>query len=129
MHVYITVTSVQAHIDPNAADTTPGWQELAPQLASQPMQQGGAMTPDSCDKAMAFIIMCDSFHIPLIFLSDTPGFLVGKQVEHNRLLHKTVALGQCLAQVRVPELAQVPEQVRGRPAVPVAPAAAPLMSR
>jgi hypothetical protein len=34
-----------------------------------------------------------------------------------------------VAQVRVPELAQVPEQVRGRPAVPVAPAAAPLMSR
>lgn len=38
MHVYVTVTSVQAHIDANAADTAPGWQELAPQLASQPIQ-------------------------------------------------------------------------------------------
>jgi hypothetical protein len=37
-HVYITVRSVQAHIDPNATDNSSGWQELAPQLASQPMQ-------------------------------------------------------------------------------------------
>lgn len=37
-HVYVTVRSVQAHIDPNANDNSPGWQELAPQLASQPMQ-------------------------------------------------------------------------------------------
>ena len=37
-HVYITVDSVQAHIDPNATDSSSGWQELAPQLANQPMQ-------------------------------------------------------------------------------------------
>jgi hypothetical protein len=37
-HVYITVRSVQAHIDPNASDSSSGWQELAPQLATQPMQ-------------------------------------------------------------------------------------------
>jgi len=38
VHVYVTVRSVQAHIDPNATDSSSGWQELAPQLASQPMQ-------------------------------------------------------------------------------------------
>jgi hypothetical protein len=37
-HVYITVRSVQAHLDPNATDNSSGWQELAPQLANQPMQ-------------------------------------------------------------------------------------------
>jgi Domain of unknown function (DUF4382) len=37
-HVYITVRSVQAHLDPNATDSSSGWQELAPQLANQPMQ-------------------------------------------------------------------------------------------
>src|SRR6516165_5375318 len=37
-HVYITVRSVQAHVDPNATDSSSGWQELAPQLANQPMQ-------------------------------------------------------------------------------------------
>ncbi|MBV9995359.1 MAG: hypothetical protein JO127_09105 [Caulobacteraceae bacterium] len=73
-------------------------------LANQPMQQGGAMTPDCCDKAVSFLALCDSFHIPLIFLTDTPGFLVGTQVEHNRLLHKTVMLNQALMQVGVPML-------------------------
>ena len=38
LHVYVTVRSVQAHIDPNATDSSSGWQELAPQLATQPMQ-------------------------------------------------------------------------------------------
>ena len=37
-HVFVTVRSVQAHIDPNAGDDSPGWQELAPQLTSDPMQ-------------------------------------------------------------------------------------------
>jgi hypothetical protein len=37
-HFYIAVRSVQAHIDPNASDSSSGWQELAPQLANQPMQ-------------------------------------------------------------------------------------------
>lgn len=37
-HVFVTIRSVEAHIDPNAGDTAPGWQELAPQLINQPMQ-------------------------------------------------------------------------------------------
>src|SRR6516164_10428202 len=37
-HVYITVRSVQAHVDPKATESSSGWQELAPQLANQPMQ-------------------------------------------------------------------------------------------
>jgi uncharacterized protein DUF4382 len=38
VHVYVTVRSVQAHISATADDNSPGWQELAPQLASAPMQ-------------------------------------------------------------------------------------------
>jgi acetyl-CoA carboxylase carboxyltransferase component len=82
-------------------------------VASNPMFQGGAMTPDACDKAMSFVTLCDSFHIPLIFLADTPGFLVGAQVEHNRALHKAVALNQCLLQVGVPVLAFVLRKAYG----------------
>jgi len=73
-------------------------------LASQPMFQGGAMTPDVCDKAVRFICMCDSFNIPLIFLADSPGFLVGRQVEHSRLLFKAVMLNQALVHTRVPRI-------------------------
>jgi acetyl-CoA carboxylase carboxyltransferase component len=82
-------------------------------LANQPMQQGGAMTPDTCDKAVSFITLCDSFHIPLIFLADTPGFLVGKQVEHSKLLHKAVMLNQALLQVGVPMLTFVIRKAYG----------------
>lgn len=73
-------------------------------VASQPMQQGGAMTPEACDKATRFICLCDSFNIPMVFLADTPGFLVGRQVEQNRLLHKAVMLNQALVHARVPRL-------------------------
>ena len=82
-------------------------------LANQPMQQGGAMTPDACDKAVSFLALCDSFHIPLVFLTDTPGFLVGRQVEHARLLHKTVMLNQALMQVGVPMLTFVLRKAYG----------------
>src|SRR5216683_3256577 len=47
-HVFITVRSVQAHIDPRADDNSPEWQELAPQLASQPMQIDLFATPTNC---------------------------------------------------------------------------------
>lgn len=73
-------------------------------LASQPMQQGGAMTPDACDKATRFVCLCDSFNIPMVFLADTPGFLVGRQVEHSRLLYKGVLLNQALAHARAPRI-------------------------
>lgn len=73
-------------------------------LASQPMQQAGAMTPEACDKATRFVCLCDSFNIPMVFLADTPGFLVGRQVEHNRLLHKAVMLNQALVHARVPRI-------------------------
>src|SRR5258707_3825219 len=47
-HVFITVRSVQAHIDPRADDNSSNWQELAPQLASQPMQIDLFATPTNC---------------------------------------------------------------------------------
>jgi acetyl-CoA carboxylase carboxyltransferase component len=54
-------------------------------VASNPMFKGGALDPDSCDKIASFVVLCDSFNIPLIFLADTPGFLVGAESEKKRL--------------------------------------------
>jgi acetyl-CoA carboxylase carboxyltransferase component len=82
-------------------------------LASQPMQSGGAMTPEACDKAARFVAMCDSFHLPLVFLADTPGFLVGRQAEHAGLLNKAVMLNQALTQVRVPVLTFIVRKAYG----------------
>ena len=44
---------------------------------------GGAIDGKSCDKMTEFIVLCDSFNIPLVLLADTPGFLVGLQAEHE----------------------------------------------
>lgn len=50
-------------------------------VASNPQFKGGALDADACRKATGFIAMCDSFNIPLVFLVDTPGFLVGIEGE------------------------------------------------
>ncbi|MET0540220.1 MAG: carboxyl transferase domain-containing protein [Variovorax sp.] len=52
-------------------------------VASNPLFKGGAMDPEACRKVTSFVVMCDSFNIPLVFLVDTPGFLVGIEGEHK----------------------------------------------
>jgi acetyl-CoA carboxylase carboxyltransferase component len=57
------------------------------------------MGPGACQKATAFICLCDSFHIPLVFLHDTPGFFVGRRAEEGamplRIMNWIEALHQC----------------------------------
>src|SRR5260370_20698722 len=50
-------------------------------VANQPMQKGGVLFNDSADKAARFIWLCDAFEIPLLFLADGPGFMIGTDVE------------------------------------------------
>jgi methylmalonyl-CoA decarboxylase subunit alpha len=52
-------------------------------VASNPMFKGGAMDPEACRKISSFLVLCDSFNIPIIFLVDTPGFLVGVEGERK----------------------------------------------
>src|SRR3990172_4868658 len=49
-------------------------------VANQPMVLGGAPDVDSADKAARFIMLCDAFNVPLVFLQDVPGFMVGAKV-------------------------------------------------
>ena len=53
-------------------------------LASNPMFKAGAMDPDSCDKVTTFLVLCDSFNIPIVILVDTPGFLIGVEGERRK---------------------------------------------
>ena len=55
-------------------------------VASQPMVRAGALSVDEADKAAKFINLCDAFEIPLVFLVDVPGFVVGREVEHRGIL-------------------------------------------
>ena len=65
------------------------------------------MGPDGCDKCTSFIALCDSFHIPLLFLHDTPGFFVGKAAEHKRLPAKIINFIEALSLATVPKIALV----------------------
>jgi acetyl-CoA carboxylase carboxyltransferase component len=54
-------------------------------LASNPMVTAGAMGPGACEKAVSFMTLCDSFHIPLLFLHDTPGFMLCLEAEQRKM--------------------------------------------
>ncbi|MEL6407755.1 MAG: carboxyl transferase domain-containing protein [Chloroflexota bacterium] len=73
-------------------------------LANNPLVNVGAMGPGACDKATSFIALCDSFHIPLIFLHDTPGFYVGKFAEEKQMPRKIMAYIQAIQQSSVPKI-------------------------
>jgi acetyl-CoA carboxylase carboxyltransferase component len=55
-------------------------------LASQPRFKGGVLFVDSADKAARFITCCDAFNIPLLFLADVPGFMIGTAVERQGII-------------------------------------------
>lgn len=82
-------------------------------IANQTTRSGGALTPDACDKMTRFLCLCDSFSVPVIFLADSPGFLVGTQVEQDRLLFKAMLVAQVIALMRVPRIALVLRKAYG----------------
>jgi acetyl-CoA carboxylase carboxyltransferase component len=76
-------------------------------IASQPMHQAGVLTPDACDKAVRLICLCDAFSLPLVFLHDTPGFMIGRHVEHDRLLAKSMMLKQAVTMSSSPKVSVI----------------------
>jgi acetyl-CoA carboxylase carboxyltransferase component len=76
-------------------------------IASQPASLVGSLTPDACAKATRLVCLCDAFGLPVIMLQDTPGFLVGTKVEHDRLLARAMTFLEALCLARVPRLSVV----------------------
>ncbi len=76
-------------------------------LAKNPMLGGCAMGPGACEKATAFICLCDSFHIPLVFFHDTPGFFVSKAAEEKKMPLKIMTFIEALHHSTVPRLSVV----------------------
>src|SRR5262249_45471926 len=65
-------------------------------IASQPKWLGGVLFVDSADKAARFIQLCDAFNIPLLYLADVPGFMIGTKVERQSIIRagaKMIAAG------------------------------------
>lgn len=74
-------------------------------IASNPMVRGGAIDVDAMRKATSFLVLCDSFNIPIIFLVDQPGFLIGIEGEKRWAPGRIMNWMSALSQVTVPRIA------------------------
>jgi len=76
-------------------------------IASNSCVRGGILFPESCRKMSAFASLCDAFNIPLVFLADVPGFMVGKNAEQAGIIHNGALVFSTLANMSVPHLSIV----------------------
>ncbi len=82
-------------------------------LANQPMQKGGVLFSDSADKAARFIWLCDAFNIPLLFLADVPGFMIGTQVERRGIIRHGAKMITAVAEATVPKVSVIVRKAYG----------------
>lgn len=83
-------------------------------IANNPLFKGGAMDADACSKAADFIVLCDSYNVPLIFLQDQPGFLIGPEAEKRGVIGKVINWMNALLQVTVPRISIILRKSYGR---------------
>jgi acetyl-CoA carboxylase carboxyltransferase component len=82
-------------------------------VASQPKWKGGVLFVDSADKAARFIWLCDAFSIPLLFLADVPGFMIGKAVERQGIIRHGAKMISAVADASVPKISVVLRKAYG----------------
>ena len=76
-------------------------------VASQPMVLGGALDVNSADKAARFVWLCDAYGIPLVFLHDVPGFIVGSAVEKQGIIRHGAKMLFAISEATVPKISIV----------------------
>jgi acetyl-CoA carboxylase carboxyltransferase component len=82
-------------------------------IANQPLVGAGALDPSALSKERAFVDLCDTFNLPLLFLQDVPGLLIGTEAERNGILHCYEALVSRIAKAQVPKVAVVVRKAYG----------------
>ncbi len=86
-------------------------------VANNPMHLAGAIDSDGADKAARFIMLCDAFDIPLLYLCDTPGIMVGPEIEKTALVRHSSRMFLAGANVQVPFLKIVLRKAYGLGAI------------
>src|SRR5690625_1852764 len=76
-------------------------------IANQPAVKGGVLFPDSADKAAKFIQLCDAFNIPLLFLADIPGFMIGTTVERAGIIRHGAKMLAMMSEATVPKISVI----------------------
>jgi len=82
-------------------------------VANQPKYLGGILENDSADKAARFIQVCDAFNVPLVFLQDVPGFMVGSKVEHAGIIRHGAKMLHAMSAATVPKITVIVRKAYG----------------
>jgi len=82
-------------------------------VANNPSQRGGVLFSDSADKAARFIWCCDAFNVPLVFLADVPGFMVGTAVERDGIIRHGAKMITAVAEATVPKVSVIVRKAYG----------------
>lgn len=82
-------------------------------VANQPRIKGGVLFVDTADKAARFVFLCDAFSIPLLFLSDVPGFMIGTQVEKMGIIRHGAKMVYAISEATVPKICVVVRKAFG----------------
>ena len=82
-------------------------------VASQPKHKGGVLFGDSADKAARFIWTCNAFNVPLLFLADVPGFMIGTQVEREGIIRHGAKMISAVSEATVPKISVIVRKAYG----------------
>jgi acetyl-CoA carboxylase carboxyltransferase component len=82
-------------------------------VANQPMVKGGVLFVDSADKVARFVWLCDAFNLPLVFLADVPGFMIGTEVERQGIIRHGAKLITAVSEATVPKICVVVRKAYG----------------
>ncbi len=82
-------------------------------IANQPLVKGGVLFSESANKGARFIQMCDSFNIPLLFLADVPGFMIGTDVERSGIIRAGAKMIYAVSESTVPKVSVIVRKAYG----------------
>ncbi len=82
-------------------------------VANNPMFKGGVLFVDSADKTARFIELCDAFNLPLLFLADVPGFMVGTAVERAGIIRHGAKMISAVSRATVPKISVIVRKAYG----------------
>jgi acetyl-CoA carboxylase carboxyltransferase component len=87
--------------------------EVVGVVANNPMQLGGVLFVDSADKAARFVWLCDAFNVPLVFLADVPGFMIGSAVERQGIIRHGAKMISAVTEATVPKISVIVRKAYG----------------
>ena len=89
-------------------------------VANQPKFKGGVLFVDSADKAARFIWLCDAFNVPLLYLADVPGSMIGTVVEKQGIIRAGAKMIAAVSEATVPKLSVIVRKAYGAGSTPCA---------